>query len=119
MNEGARRLRALPARPLWQLLEALQSASLEEVRRDELVAPRVTLLLRSGRTILGRVSALREIGDGSMVLMHTGGDDRWDVGSDATYVPFDAIEGIVVHEATSHIELLAGGAVPTHGSGDR
>ena len=111
MNDGTRRLRALPARPLWQLLEALQSVSADEVKSGEMLAPRVTLLLRSGREIFGRVSALREDRHNAVVLMHTGGDNRYDMGSDATYVPFENIESVIVHDATHHIELLAGGAV--------
>lgn len=111
MNESTRKLRALPARPIYQILDALQSASIDEVKAGEMKAPRVTLLLRSGREIFGRVTALREVRGSATVLMQTGGDNRWDMGSDVTYIPFESVEAIIVHDAPSHVELLSDGAV--------
>ncbi len=114
MRDDFRKLRSLPPRPPVQVLESLRSASAAELKGTAENAPRVTLHLASGREVYGTVIGLVETRNGTdAVLLQTGGDRRYDLGSDATYVAITSVEAVTVHEATAWVDLLAGGKLVT------
>lgn len=108
MHDDERKVRALAARALDDLVTTLADANVRELEGRER-APSVTLHLRSGRDVTGVV--LRELSDRqtSWVLVQTGKRSRHEPANDVTYVPLAAIEAITVHEAPSHLPLLAPG----------
>jgi hypothetical protein len=110
MRDDFRKLRSLPARPTSDLFEVLKSAGAAELKGTAEDAPRVTLHLASGRDIYGTVVGMADNRYGtSTVLMQTGGDRRYELGGDATYIAMASVEAVTVHDATVWADLLAGG----------
>lgn len=113
MQDDERKVRALAARTIDDVITALANANVRELEGRER-APSVTLHLRSGRDVAGIV--LRELSDRqtSWLVVQTGKRSRHEPANDVTYVPLAAIEAITVHEAQSHLPLLAPAGASAH-----
>ncbi|GEN06024.1 hypothetical protein SAMN05443572_102858 [Myxococcus fulvus] len=107
MTEDERKLRALSARPLVEVLDDLAALQKRELRGEQVRLPRVTLHLRSGRELSGTILALAQLRQDVFVLVRGGAPSRNDAGSDATYVALGSIEALTVHDAAGFVGTLA------------
>lgn len=116
MNDDERRLRELPPRSLEDLLCDLARANVSELRGEHALLsqrPRVTLHLRSGRSLSGMVTqatrdALEAGGGSCRITFQEDAKTRGEPPCDLVYLATDAIEAVTVHDAGRHARVVAG-----------
>jgi len=102
----------LPAKPVRRVLEAL--AGLADRRRagEEFPLPLMTLHLRTGRDIVGRILRLEDDSQfGWTLLVQIERDLFQNARQSAVYVFPDMIAAVVVHDPLSIAEALSDGAI--------
>lgn len=112
MDDAQRRLWAIPARPVPDILAALAAIAVTRRQDEARSVPRVTLHLTGGAVLNGTVIDVRQNRHDLAVVLQSEPESRHEAG-DAIFVSAASIQALTVRDAATWAEVLAGGQLQT------
>lgn len=109
MNPMSSEIKKLPVQPLDELLyEILRIRRLSNFDLDVIV-PELTLYLKNGQTIKGRILDINSFNGERMLLIQSTVPSEYKSISSATYLKMETVEGVTVHNIEEVAFLLSFG----------